>query len=503
MAYIFDLVDTWALSGGPYTSIKMNATDNDAASASLLMDLQVGGASKFKVAKSGDTTFTLSGGTITISNSIGLDVGTFSVSRVASVQFGPGNDLVIGRRTSASLRLGNADAAAPVAQTFGVQSGTAGASALACSISGTTLTVGTVTGTIAVGHAVTGTGVTAGTTIVSGAGSTWVVSASQTVSSTTMYFNSVGQNLTLTGSQGSGPSAGGSIIFQVAPAGSAATTAQNALATALTINSATQAIFAGTIAFQDANGTIINSEGVTIATGRLGWRNGVGTSVDLVLTRDDANKLALRNGTAAQAFNIYNTYTDASNYERINIAYSSGIAYVETSGAGTGAQRNLTVGGAILDFRTGLNSRWTINGSGHFITALDNTYDIGASGATRPRNVYVAGTVTSGGVEAPTYYATSATRMRLGETNGNVRFHNAVDNNFGLMIFGTATSSFPALKRSSTTLQARLADDSAFASVQGKLTTDTAYTAGAPTATGYLVVYDSAGTAYKIPAVAV
>jgi hypothetical protein len=39
--------------------------------------------------------------------------------------------------------------------------------------------------------------------------------------------------------------------------------------------------------------------------------------------------------------------------------------------------------------------------------------------------------------------------------------------------------------------------------VQGKLTTDTAYTAGAPTATGYLVVYDSAGTAYKIPAVAV
>jgi hypothetical protein len=35
---------------------------------------------------------------------------------------------------------------------------------------------------------------------------------------------------------------------------------------------------------------------------------------------------------------------------------------------------------------------------------------------------------------------------------------------------------------------------------QGKLTTETAYTAGAPTATGYLVLYDSNGTAYKVPA---
>jgi hypothetical protein len=46
----------------------------------------------------------------------------------------------------------------------------------------------------------------------------------------------------------------------------------------------------------------------------------------------------------------------------------------------------------------------------------------------------------------------------------------------------------------------RLGDDSAFTAIQGKLTTETAYTAGAPTATGYLVVYDSNGTAYKVPA---
>jgi hypothetical protein len=67
-----------------------------------------------------------------------------------------------------------------------------------------------------------------------------------------------------------------------------------------------------------------------------------------------------------------------------------------------------------------------------------------------------------------------------------------------LVQFGGTTSSFPALKRSSTTLQARLADDNAFAPIQGKLTTDTAFTSGAITDTGYIVLYDSTGTAYKV-----
>lgn len=55
------------------------------------------------------------------------------------------------------------------------------------SISGTTMTVSAVTsGTIKVGVGITGSGVTAGTTITAGSGSSWTVSASQTVSSTTI-----------------------------------------------------------------------------------------------------------------------------------------------------------------------------------------------------------------------------------------------------------------------------------------------------------------------------
>jgi hypothetical protein len=71
----------------------------------------------------------------------------------------------------------------------------------------------------------------------------------------------------------------------------------------------------------------------------------------------------------------------------------------------------------------------------------------------------------------------------------------------GLVRFSGTTASFPALKRSSTTLQARLADDSAFAPIQGKLTTDTDYTATVVTPTGFLTLYDAQGTAYRVPCV--
>jgi hypothetical protein len=83
-------------------------------------------------------------------------------------------DVVLTRKAAATLQLGSADAAAPIAQTFGAQS------------------------------------VVAGTT------------------------NTSGQNFTFTGSRGTGTGAGGSILFQTAPAGSTGT-AQNSLATAMTV----------------------------------------------------------------------------------------------------------------------------------------------------------------------------------------------------------------------------------------------------------------------------
>jgi hypothetical protein len=88
-----------------------------------------------------------------------------------------GGDAVFSSPAAASIRMGGADAASPVAQTFGVQSVSAGTS------------------------------------------------------------NTAGANFTIAGSQGTGTGAGGSIVFQTAAAGTTGT-AQNALSTAMTIKPA-------------------------------------------------------------------------------------------------------------------------------------------------------------------------------------------------------------------------------------------------------------------------
>jgi hypothetical protein len=58
---------------------------------------------------------------------------------------------------------------------------------------------------------------------------------------------------------------------------------------------------------------------------------------DTILVRDGAaNTLALRNGTNAQTFRAYNTFTDASNYERGYVRYASNVLQIGHEGAGTG-----------------------------------------------------------------------------------------------------------------------------------------------------------------------
>lgn len=76
------------------------------------------------------------------------------------------------------------------------------------------------------------------------------------------------------------------------------------------------------------------------------------------------------------------------------------------SGQGAASHPALTVGGQTeglyqpgagrLGFGTNGGGRWEMSASGHFIAALDNTYDIGAVAATRPRNLYVAGEIYAG-----------------------------------------------------------------------------------------------------------
>lgn len=113
---------------------------------------------------------------------------------------------------------------------------------------------------------------------------------------------------------------------------------------------------------------------------------------DVIHARDAANTFAQRNGVNEQRFNIYNTYTSPTNNEFLRMAWIGNDAWVATNQAGAGASRNLlvgTVGSGRIRLVTNDAVRWNIGATdGHFTANIDNTYDIGASGDTRPRNVY-------------------------------------------------------------------------------------------------------------------
>ena len=401
--YIYDLVDTWNDGATTFTSIKMDVTDSTSNAASLLMDLQVGTVSKFKVSKGGAITATgfsnfgssltgagqFIGGAYTSdgASTVGIALswqtaGTLGVISSGTIGFVSSAtdsrglpDALISRRGTANLRLGAAD--------------------------------------------------TTGTT----APTPQFLSAQSWSSSTTN--NQTGANFTIDGSQGTGQGAGGSIIFRVAPAGGTSNGVQNALATALTINAdrsstvAANASSLAQIAMAD-RGTVISAYATAFGTqpllvampGGIQINNDtggflLGAVADVRLYRDAANTLALRNGTAAQLFRVYRT-TDGTNASWLEMdANANGNAYIGTNKTGTG-----TAGP--LYFLTGGTARWQVNTSGHFTADTDNTYDIGASGANRPRSIYAGTSIISGGASGviSSGYLGSWVFGRIGFSNG-------------------------------------------------------------------------------------
>ena len=201
-APVINASQTWNASGVTFTGLKFNAATGSSAgsaAASLLMDLQLEGVSQFKVSKAGrvevasngwftgsdaDSGFQIIDGGRTIDfyrdNVVRFRLGsTVTVGADFSIgATGATGDIFLTRRAAANLRLGAADAATAQAQILSVQSVVAGTS------------------------------------------------------------NIAGANFTITGSQGTGSGAGGSIIFQTAAANSGGgATVQNTLANAMVIDS--------------------------------------------------------------------------------------------------------------------------------------------------------------------------------------------------------------------------------------------------------------------------
>jgi hypothetical protein len=215
-----------------------------------------------------------------------------------------GADASVRRRAAANLQLGAADAAAPVAQTLSVQSVAAGTS------------------------------------------------------------NTAGANLTIAGSQGTGTGAGGSIVFQIAPAGTTGT-AQNALVNALTIaadGTISTANFQGVTSIRPGQLFLTSSANFPKLVGpNFSFSNAANPSTAYFYSQPQFIQIAAANGTLqtelhseadntfaqrrttnAQTFRVYNTFTSATNFERANIAWASNVLQIGTEkGSAGGTARAL------------------------------------------------------------------------------------------------------------------------------------------------------------------
>jgi len=416
---IYDMADTWNDAGTTFTAIKMTVTDTSSASGSLLLDLQHGAsgseASVFNIATSGQINYPAGSRIGEFSNTLFIDgknavniaqnggwgahytdsrlnflSGTALAWSSGTADSSTTSDLYLTRKGERNLQLGPADAAAlqnNAGQTLSVQS------------------------------------IANGTTA-----------------------DAVGGDFTIQGSAGTGSGAGGSIIFQVAPAGTSGT-GQNTLVDALTIGSDKSATFAGNLSVSAGaglanfsvtgsgynttigdttnyivlraasanssfffNGSGANGPGLTVAAGlNIAFASGTNAvnAQDTILTRDAANTLALRNGANAQTFRVYNTYTSPTVHEVLGIgdipAITGNVGLYYAKGSAGGSDRNIYIGNytnAGIIFTTNSNNRWNINSSGHMIAWSDSAYDIGdAAGLQRPRTVYVADNVVTGATD--------------------------------------------------------------------------------------------------------
>ncbi|MCA9181774.1 MAG: hypothetical protein KDA51_09990, partial [Planctomycetales bacterium] len=104
-------------------------------------------------------------------------------------------------------------------------------------------------------------------------------------------------------------------------------------------------------------------------------------TVDTFIYRDAANSLALRNSTNAQSFGVYNTYTDASNYERLRMYASSNTFFIKPEAAGTGTVRTIVLDHdtASLEIHNSLNRNFRFS-VGNFLPLTNGNSNLGGTG---------------------------------------------------------------------------------------------------------------------------
>lgn len=207
-----------------------------------------------------------------------------------------------------------------------------------------------------------------------------------------------------------------------------------------------------------SSGTGGSGSGVTSITG---------TSNQVIASASTgAVTLSLPQDIATSSSPTFANLTISSNGHITTNTQSNNFLSLNSNGTSSGDVQLRSVGtnGIFVDstnniiFRTGAQvERWRIDSSGNLITGTDNSWDIGASGATRPRTIYVGTSIinVAGTASSPAYtFATGAggigmfgngNGLGLGTgNNGNINF-TVSGNAVSLMAFTGSNSSATAV----------------------------------------------------------
>ena len=189
---------------------------------------------------------------------------------------------------------------------------------------------------------------------------------------------------------------------------------------------------------------ILNPEANTINAGSFVVGNRIlNSAANTYLHFGTANVLDQHNSVNPQAFRIYNTYTDATTFERLNIKWDTNVLKIGTEkGTSGGVAR-------AMEFQTDGVTRLSFSAD-NIIAHISST------------NLITGTQIRIGG----------QTRLS-NRSDGVLQISDSSEAGLNRIQLGGTTSSFPALKRNGAALQIRLADDSANAALETSTLTAT------------------------------
>ena len=178
--------------------------------------------------------------------------------------------------------------------------------------------------------------------------------------------------------------------------------------------------------------TTLNASGATTLDGNVTLGNASGDTV--TVTGTIASNLLFTDNTydigASGATRPRNLYLAGA----ATIGGNLSVGGTLTLTGGLTLNGNVTVGDSAADTLT-INSTVTSN-----LIFTDNTYDIGASGATRPRNLFIAGNITAGGSQTLTGSLTvDSTTDSSSTTTGSIQTDGGVGIAKSLYVGGNTT----------------------------------------------------------------